>query len=116
MQDGEGDDEPRRGTNADRILRLLREHPEQAFRPTDIAERLDIPAGSIGPTLGRLRERGRVEHNEPYWILSDHEQATDAATGHAGAALAAREDANEQPEMEEWQAHAVDPREHRSDG
>lgn len=111
--DEEHPDGHRPGTNADRILQFLRDHHDQAFRPQEIADRLDIPEGSLGPTPGRLREQGRVDHREPYWALSDHERATDAAASHAGAVLAVREVAEDQPDVDEWQAHAVDPREHR---
>lgn len=110
---GGDDDGPTPGTNAAKILEFLRSHPEKAFTQSEIVARTEVKAGSVGPTLVRLRERGRVDHRGKYWRISDHDRSVDAATDHGAAALAARESDEETPEMEEWQDHAVDPREHR---
>lgn len=110
--DGHG---PTPGTNAARILTFLRDHPDKAFTQSEIADGTEVKAGSVGPTLVRLRERGRVDHRGKYWRVSDQDRNVDAATGHAGAALATREADEETPRMEEWQAHAVDPRTHRDE-
>ncbi|THE65835.1 ArsR family transcriptional regulator [Salinadaptatus halalkaliphilus] len=107
-------DGPTPGTNAAKILSFLRTHPNKAFTQSEIAEKTDVTSGSVGPTLVRLRERGRVDHRGKYWRVSDHDQSVDTATGHAATALAAREDDNEKPQMTNWQEHAVDPREHRN--
>lgn len=74
-----------------------------------------MKAGSVGPTLVRLRERGRVDHRGTYWRVSDHDRSVDAAAGHASAAVADRETDGETPMMEEWQDHAVDPRTDRNE-
>jgi len=110
---GEGNDGPTPGTSAAEILAFLRTHPEKAFTQSDIIDTTNVKAGSVGPTLVRLRERGRVEHRGTYWAVSDHDEGVDAAAGHAAAALAARETAEETPAIDEWQGHAVDPRDHR---
>ncbi|QGN07412.1 MarR family transcriptional regulator [Halorhabdus sp. CBA1104] len=102
---------PRPGTNAATILDFLRENPEKAFTQSDIAAATDVKTGSIGPTLVRLRERGRVDHRGTYWRVSDHDRSVEAATDHAGASLADRERDGETPSYDEWQAYAVDPRE-----
>jgi hypothetical protein len=101
----------RPGTNAAAILKFLREHPEKAFTQSEIAAATDVKTGSVGPTLVRLRERGRVDHRGTYWRISDHDRSVEAATDHAGATLADREGEGETPTYEGWQAHAVDPRE-----
>jgi len=108
--DGNG---PTPGTNAARVLGFLREHPDKAFTQSEIAAETSVKAGSVGPTLVRLRERGRVDHRGNYWRVSDHEGSLDDATGHAAAALADRETDEEAPEMSSWEEHAVDPRTHR---
>lgn len=108
--DGDG---PTPGTNAFRILGFLQQHPDKAFTQSEIAQATDVNQGSVGPTLVRLRERGRVDHRGTYWRVSDHDQSVDAATGHANAVLAEREREDETPHMAEWQKHAVDPRELR---
>jgi len=110
-----GEDSPTPGTNAAKILSFLRSHPDKAFTQSEIASETDVKTGSVGPTLVRLRERGRVDHRGKYWRVSDHDEAVSAATGHAAAALAVRETNGERPQMDEWQAHAVDPRNHRDE-
>ena len=103
--------DPRPGTNADKILTFLEEHADQAFTQTEIAEATDVKRGSVGPTLVRLREHGRVDHRGRYWRISDHDRSIDAATAHASDVAASHE---ETPfEYDEWQEYAVDPREQR---
>jgi len=111
-RDGDG---PTPGTNASKILTFLRNHPDTAFTQSEIAAETAVKPGSVGPTLVRLRERGRVDHRGHYWRVSDHERALDEATGQSGAALSAREGDEETPRMEAWQEHAVDPRTHRDE-
>ncbi|WP_459192910.1 winged helix-turn-helix domain-containing protein [Halosimplex sp. J119] len=112
----EGDEDgPTPGTNAARILEFLRDHPDKAFTQSEIADETDVKPGSVGPTLVRLRERGRVDHRGKYWRISDHERSVDAAADHAAATLAARESEEETPRMGDWQEHAVDPRDHRDE-
>lgn len=107
----DGNDGPNPGTNAHEILSFLEEHADQAFTQTEIAEATDVNRGSIGPTLVRLREDGRIEHKGTYWRISDHVRSVDAATEHTGAVAAGYED--EPVAYEEWQEHAIDPREKR---
>lgn len=107
------DEGPAPGTNADKVLSFLRANPDQAFTQSEIAEATDVTRGSVGPTLVRLRDRGRVDHRGTYWRISDHERSVDAATAHGASAAQAREGEDETPDPEAWQEHAVDPREHR---
>lgn len=106
---------PSPGTNAAKLLDFLRAHPDKAFTQSELAAETTVKAGSIGPTLVRLREQGQVDHRGTYWRVSDHDQSLDASAGHATAALAARETDEETPVMTEWQEHAVDPRTHRDE-
>lgn len=103
--------EPRPETNAHRILSFLKENADRAFTQSEIVEATDVKRGSVGPTLLRLRERGRVDHRGKYWRISDHEQSVEAAVEHAGAVASSHEDASF--EYDEWQEFAVDPRDHR---
>lgn len=57
-------------SNSYPILSFLAEHPEQGFTPTEIHENVDIPMGSIGPTLQRLEDRGFVRHKGSYWAIA----------------------------------------------
>ncbi|WP_318570451.1 helix-turn-helix domain-containing protein [Salinigranum marinum] len=58
-------DLPDEGTNGRRILEHLARHSELWFTPSELADELDIPRGSVGTTLSRLNERGVVRVNYP---------------------------------------------------
>jgi predicted transcriptional regulator len=106
-----GDGGPSPGTNAHEILSFLEASADQAFTQTEIATKTGVNRGSVGPTLVRLREDGRVDHRGKYWRLSDHERSLDAAVDHAAAVAESYE---EDPfQYDEWQEHAVDPRKDR---
>jgi hypothetical protein len=109
---GDDTDGPTPGTNAAKLLAFLRSNPDKAFTQSELAAETDVTAGSVGPTLVRLRERGRVDHRGNYWRVSDHDSGVDDAAGHAAGALFDRESEGETPEMAEWEGHAVDPSEH----
>jgi len=107
----DGDDAPSPGTNADEIHSFLEANPDRAYTQTEIAEATTVKRGSVGPTLVRLRESGRVDHRGRYWRISDHERSVDHAADHADVVAASHEEATF--EYEEWLEHAVDPRESR---
>jgi transcription initiation factor IIE alpha subunit len=102
---------PSPGTNAYEILSFLTQHTDKAFTQGEITEETGVTAGSVGPTLVRLRDRGRVDHRGKYWRLSDHVQSLDAALTNTATVAASHED--DPFEYDEWQEYAVDPREHR---
>ncbi|MFA1610280.1 winged helix-turn-helix domain-containing protein [Halobellus rubicundus] len=107
----ESDDGPTPGTNAYEILSFLEAHAEEAFTQSEIAEATGINKGSVGPTLTRLRDTGRVDHKGVYWRVSDHVRSLDAAAAHTDDVAASYED--EPMAYDEWQEHAVDPRKER---
>ncbi|WP_435194436.1 helix-turn-helix transcriptional regulator [Natronomonas sp. EA1] len=104
-------DAPTPGTNAHEVLSFLEANADSAFTQSEIVEATDIPRGSVGPTLVRLREAGRVDHRGTYWRVSDHEESLNAAANHASDVAASHEE--EPLDYDEWQEHAVDPRETR---
>lgn len=107
----DGDDRPAPGTNADRILAFLEGNPEKAFTQGEIADATDVTRGSVGPTLVRLREKGRVDHRGTYWRISDHERSIGEGTNQANEVARSHE---EDPfDYDGWREHAVDPREDR---
>ena len=71
-------DLPDEGTNGRRILEHLAQHSELGFTPSELADELDIPRGSVGTTLSRLDERGLVRHKGEYWAINI--EAYDAQT------------------------------------
>mgnify|MGYP002763479892 CR=1 FL=1 len=63
-------DLPSEGTNGRQILQHLARHPELGFTPSELADELEIPRGSVGTTLNRLEERGLVRHKGAYWAIN----------------------------------------------
>ncbi|WP_206425122.1 helix-turn-helix transcriptional regulator [Halosimplex salinum] len=53
------------------VYRFLVEHGDRAFRQREIVDRVDVPAGSVGPTLHRLERHGLVEHRDRFWAVAD---------------------------------------------
>lgn len=108
-EDGVADLDLSPDTTQGKIYRLLVENGEQAFRQREIADRVDVPRGSIGPTLARLAEADIVEHRGRYWSVSDTEHAV-ASAGRIGARTADSIDGGfDEQEIERWMETAVDP-------
>ncbi|WP_205743014.1 winged helix-turn-helix domain-containing protein [Halalkalirubrum salinum] len=96
-------------TTQGRIYRFLLENADKAFRQREIVDHVDVPRGSVGPTLKRFERRGLVEHRGHYWKISDAEHAT-ASAGLLGAATADEIDGGFSDEqIDEWMETAVDP-------
>jgi DNA-binding transcriptional ArsR family regulator len=94
------------GSNSHEILSFLAEHPEQGFTPTEIHEHVDIPMGSIGPTLKRLEERELVRHKGPYWAIArDDRIGGFEATQRSLEAIA---DVDDEWDDVDWEEEAVD--------
>jgi hypothetical protein len=91
------------------VYRFLLEHADQAFRQREIVDAVDVPEGSVGPTLKRLDEHGFVEHRDRFWTIADAEHAV-ASAGMDGAATADDIDGGfSDDEVEAWMETAVDP-------
>lgn len=93
-------------TNADRVMRFLAAHPEQAFTQSEIRDATDVNAGSISVVLSRLEDRGLVRHRGTYWAIGGGEDVA-AYTSLLESTRAANERLGEE-DMAEWMAHAVD--------
>ncbi|MFB6194461.1 MAG: MarR family transcriptional regulator [Halobaculum sp.] len=102
LEEGESDDPARA------ILGFLREHSDEAYTGAEIAEATELSEETVGAQLGRLHERGRVDHRGEYWRVSDHERAVDAAAALTTQTVDTREE--EPPSYNDWQEYAVDPR------
>lgn len=96
------------GTNAYRILEFLASHPNQGFTPKEIAEKTDIPRGSVGTTLSRLYDRDLVRHKQPYWAIGDDDRLAVYGAMIQGVTNATERFGEE--EWGDWEATAVDPR------
>lgn len=98
-------------SNAFRILSFLAENPELGFKPGEIHDQVEIPKGSLNPTLSRLEERGLVEHEPPYWSAAEDDRL--AAVAGTMYGMKAFEDHHEDDDFSGWHATDVDPREQR---
>ncbi len=95
-------------TTQGKIYRFLLENADKAFRQREVVGAVDVPRGSVGPTLKRLERRGLVEHRGHYWKIADTEHAT-ASAGLLGAATADEIDGGfSDGEIDEWMETAVD--------
>lgn len=98
-------------SNAFKILSFLAEHPDLGFKPAEIRDEVDIPKGSLNPTLSRLEDRGLVEHEPPYWSAADDDRLA-AITG-TTYSMQAFEERYGDDEFDDWHESDVDPRENR---
>jgi DNA-binding transcriptional MocR family regulator len=91
------------------VYRFLLEHAHQAFRQREIVDAVDVPDGSVGPTLKRLEEHGLVEHRDRFWTIADAEHAV-ASAGIQGVATADERDGGfSDDDVEAWMKTTVDP-------
>ncbi|WP_169302407.1 MarR family transcriptional regulator [Halorientalis salina] len=100
-------------THAYHILGFLGKHPDRGYKPAEIAAETDIKPGSVRGTLKRLKDRGLVEHAEPYWSFGDDDRL--AALSGTMLSLKAIGDRYGDDEFEGWDENAVDPREMRDE-
>ncbi len=102
-------------TTQGKIYRFLLENADKAFRQREVVDAVDVPQGSVGPTLNRLERRGLVEHRGRYWKIADAEHAA-ASAGLLGAATADEIDGGfSDDEIDEWMETAVDPIDERDE-
>ncbi|GAB7019453.1 helix-turn-helix transcriptional regulator [Halostagnicola bangensis] len=93
-------------TNAERVMRFLAAHPDQAFTQSEIRDATDVKAGSISVVLSRLEDRDLVRHRGNYWALgADEEIAAYASTLESTRAA---NDRFGEEDMDEWLEHAVE--------
>lgn len=107
----EGDSLPDLGpdTTQGTVYRYLFEHADQAFRQREIVDGVDVPEGSVGPTLKRLEEHGLVEHRDQYWAVSDVEHAVVSAGFHGAATADGIDGGFSDDDVDAWMENAVDP-------
>ncbi|WP_148414629.1 helix-turn-helix domain-containing protein [Haloferax sp. KTX1] len=92
-------------TNADRVMRFLATHPEQAFTQSEIRDATDVKAGSISVVLSRPEDRGLVRHKGNYWALGEVDDV--AAYASMLESTRAANDRFGEEDIEEWLEHAV---------
>ncbi|MFD1648020.1 MarR family transcriptional regulator [Haloarchaeobius litoreus] len=93
-------------TNADRVMRFLAAHPDQAFTQSEIRDATDVKAGSISVVLSRLEDRGLVRHKGNYWALGEADNV--AAYMNMAESTRTANDRFGEEDMDEWLEHAVD--------
>jgi Mn-dependent DtxR family transcriptional regulator len=60
-------------TNHGKIYQFLRERDSLAYTREEVSRLLNIPVGSVGPSLTRLKQEGLVEHQGQYWTIHQDE-------------------------------------------
>ena len=97
------------------VYRFLLANADKAFRQRELVAAIDVPEGSIGPTLKRLEDHGLVEHRDQFWAIADAEHAV-ASAGYQAAATADEIDGGfSDATVEAWMETAVDPIENDED-
>jgi hypothetical protein len=96
-------------TTQGKIYRYLLENSDKAFRQREIVENVNVPEGSVGPTLTRLKNHGLVEHRDKFWSISDSEHAVASAGLLSDRVADERDGGFSDEEIDEWMEHAVDP-------
>lgn len=102
-------------TTQGKLYRFLVSNAEQAFRQRELVDAVDVPKGSVGPTLKRLERRGLVEHRDQYWAIADAEHAVVSAGIHSAATADALDGGFSDEDIERWMETAVDPIESDTD-
>ena len=97
------------------VYRFLVEHADQAFRQRELVDAIDVPAGSIGPTLKRLEQHGLVDHRGQFWAIADAEHAIASAGLHGAATADDLDDGFSDGDVDAWMETAVDPIDSESD-
>jgi hypothetical protein len=93
-------------TNAERVMRFLASHPDQAFTQSEICEGTGVKKGSISVVLSRLEDRDLVRHKGNYWALGEDENI--AAYGRIVESTRAANERFGEEDMGQWLEHAVD--------
>jgi len=91
------------------IYRFLLANADRAFRQREIVEAVDVPAGSVGPSLKRLEDHDLVEHRDRFWAIADSEHATASAGHQSAAAVDAIDGGFDDDAVAAWMETAVDP-------
>lgn len=109
--DEQGDTLPDLGpeTTQGKVYRYLLNHADQAFRQREIVDAVDVPEGSVGPTLKRLEEHGMVDHRDRFWAIADAEHAVATAGLHGAASADAIDGKFSDEDIDSWMESAVDP-------
>jgi hypothetical protein len=69
----------------DQVLGFLATHDEQAFKPREIAARIEVDEGAVSTALSRLKNRDLVEHKGTYWAVTTDEERLKGYSGYERA-------------------------------
>ena len=91
------------------VYRILLENADQAFRQREIVAAVEVPEGSVGPTLQLLEQHGLVEHRDHFWTIADAEHAVVSAGLHSATTADEIDGGFSDDDVEVWMDTAVDP-------
>jgi len=80
------------GTQPHQILQFLAANDEAAFTQTEIHEATNIPRGSVGAVLSRLKDRGLVRHRGRYWAIGEDDRLASYAAQRAASSVSTTDD------------------------
>lgn len=99
------DEELTEVTNAEKVVRFLYQHNDEAFTPSEVADGAGVKKNSIGTVLRRLEDRSLVRHKGDYWAIGDEEDVREAFDFHR--TMADLDDRFGAEDIDEWREHAV---------
>ena len=114
-EDGENLPDLSVDTTQGTVYRFLLEHADQAFRQREIVTAVDVPEGSVGPTLQRLEQHGLVEHRDHFWTIADAEHAVVSAGLHSATTADEIDGGFSDADVDAWMETAVDPIDNETD-
>lgn len=91
------------------LYRFLLTNGDKAFRQREIRQAVDVPDGSVGPTLSRLEQYGLLEHRGQYWTIADSERAIESAAQMGAETADGRDGGFTEKQREQWMENAVEP-------
>ena len=91
------------------LYRFLRRHADSAYRQRELIDQVDVPAGSVGPTLSRLESHGLVDHRGHFWSITDERHAVESAVVHSHRTAAELDGGFSDEAIDAWMNAAVEP-------
>ncbi|MCU4802419.1 hypothetical protein OB920_18820 [Halobacteria archaeon HArc-gm2] len=96
-------------TRHGKVYRFLLENAERTLRKREIVAAVDVPQGSVGPTLKRLGQHDVVDQSGQSWTIADPEHAVASAGFLSSSSTDDIDGGFSDEEVETWMISAVDP-------
>lgn len=67
-------DEDSELSTSEAIVKFLLENRDQAWKRSEIADKIDRDPNTVGTNLSRLKERGLVRHRKNHWAITNNRE------------------------------------------